>query len=60
MRELPDRLRELLGYGIHGNFLGYVDGRHPAKFLVDERAVRDGVVAAGGKASAARSCDVAA
>jgi ectoine hydroxylase-related dioxygenase (phytanoyl-CoA dioxygenase family) len=46
VRELPDRLRELLGYGIHGNFLGYVDGRHPAKFLSDQRAVVSGVVAA--------------
>jgi ectoine hydroxylase-related dioxygenase (phytanoyl-CoA dioxygenase family) len=49
VRELPDRLRELLGYGIHGNFLGYVDGRHPAKFLADTRAVEGGVVAAGGE-----------
>jgi ectoine hydroxylase-related dioxygenase (phytanoyl-CoA dioxygenase family) len=46
VRALPERLRELLGYGIHGNFLGYVDGRHPGKFLVDERAVHDGVVTA--------------
>jgi ectoine hydroxylase-related dioxygenase (phytanoyl-CoA dioxygenase family) len=46
VRELPDRLRELLGYGIHGNFLGYVDGRHPGKFLNDERAVASGVVVA--------------
>jgi ectoine hydroxylase-related dioxygenase (phytanoyl-CoA dioxygenase family) len=46
VRELPDRLRELLGYGIHGSLLGYVDGRHPAKFLADARAVDRGVVAA--------------
>jgi ectoine hydroxylase-related dioxygenase (phytanoyl-CoA dioxygenase family) len=45
VRELPERLRELLGYGIHGSFLGYVDGRHPGKFLNDERAVASGVVA---------------
>jgi ectoine hydroxylase-related dioxygenase (phytanoyl-CoA dioxygenase family) len=46
VRELPERLRELLGYGIHGNFLGYVDGRHPGKFLTDDRAIVSGVVAA--------------
>jgi ectoine hydroxylase-related dioxygenase (phytanoyl-CoA dioxygenase family) len=46
VRDLPERLRELLGYGIHGNFLGYVDGRHPAKFLDDQRPVVSGVVAA--------------
>ena len=51
VRELPDRLRELLGYGIHGNLLGYVDGRHPAKFLDDARAVVSGVVAADGARS---------
>jgi ectoine hydroxylase-related dioxygenase (phytanoyl-CoA dioxygenase family) len=46
VRELPDRLRELLGYGIHGSLLGYVDGRHPDKFLSDRRAVASGVVTA--------------
>jgi ectoine hydroxylase-related dioxygenase (phytanoyl-CoA dioxygenase family) len=46
VRALPDRLRELLGYGIHGSLLGYVDGRHPAKFLDDTRAVEGGVVVA--------------
>ena len=54
VRELPERLRELLGYGIHGNFLGYVDGRHPAKFLDDERRVHGGVVA-GASGDEARS-----
>ena len=52
---LPDRLRELLGYGIHGSLLGYVDGRHPAKFLDDARLVEDGVVQA-----AAREMDAQA
>jgi ectoine hydroxylase-related dioxygenase (phytanoyl-CoA dioxygenase family) len=33
VRELPRRLQELLGYNIHPPFLGYVDGRHPTKFL---------------------------
>ena len=30
---LPERLQELLGYGIFPPFLGYVDGRHPRRFL---------------------------
>jgi len=30
---LPQRLQELLGYNIHGNLLGNVDGRHPIKAL---------------------------
>jgi ectoine hydroxylase-related dioxygenase (phytanoyl-CoA dioxygenase family) len=58
VRELPDRLRELLGYGIHGSLLGYVDGRHPQKFLADARAVEDGVVAAAHEAPAAEEIDV--
>lgn len=33
VRELPDRLQELLGYNIYPPFLGYVDGRHPRKSL---------------------------
>lgn len=32
---LPERLRELLGYDIHPPFIGYVDGRHPRRFLPD-------------------------
>jgi ectoine hydroxylase-related dioxygenase (phytanoyl-CoA dioxygenase family) len=32
-RELSPRLQELLGYNIHPPFIGYVDGRHPAKLL---------------------------
>jgi ectoine hydroxylase-related dioxygenase (phytanoyl-CoA dioxygenase family) len=31
--ELPARLQELLGYNIHPPFLGYVDGRHPRRFV---------------------------
>lgn len=34
-RELPTRLQELLGYNIHGNLIGNVDGRHPSKSLLD-------------------------
>jgi ectoine hydroxylase-related dioxygenase (phytanoyl-CoA dioxygenase family) len=44
VRELPERLQELLGYGVHPPFLGNVDGRHPRKYLDDRRTVRDGVV----------------
>ena len=30
---LPVRLQELLGYNIYPPFLGYVDGRHPRRYL---------------------------
>jgi ectoine hydroxylase-related dioxygenase (phytanoyl-CoA dioxygenase family) len=30
---LPERLQELLGYNIRPPFMGYVDGRHPRRFL---------------------------
>jgi ectoine hydroxylase-related dioxygenase (phytanoyl-CoA dioxygenase family) len=30
---LPERLQELLGYNVHPPFIGYVDGRHPRRFL---------------------------
>ncbi|MBV9097094.1 MAG: phytanoyl-CoA dioxygenase family protein [Frankiaceae bacterium] len=33
VRTLPERLQELLGYGIHPPFVGYVDGRHPRRLL---------------------------
>ena len=33
VRELPERLQELLGYNIYPPFLGYVDGVHPRKAL---------------------------
>jgi ectoine hydroxylase-related dioxygenase (phytanoyl-CoA dioxygenase family) len=35
VRELPERLQELLGYNIYGNLVGNVDGRHPKKYLND-------------------------
>ncbi len=35
MRTLPTRLQELLGYNIAPPFIGYVDGRHPLKYLAD-------------------------
>jgi ectoine hydroxylase-related dioxygenase (phytanoyl-CoA dioxygenase family) len=33
VRTVPPRLQELLGYGIHPPFVGYVDGRHPRRVL---------------------------
>lgn len=33
--ELPERLQELLGYNIYPPFLGYVDGRHPRRYIID-------------------------
>ena len=33
VRDLPERLQELLGYNIYPPFLGYVDGRHPRSVL---------------------------
>jgi hypothetical protein len=33
VRELPERLQELLGYNIYPPFLGYVDGSHPRRVL---------------------------
>lgn len=32
-RALPKRVRELVGYSIHGMFMGYTDGAHPEKTL---------------------------
>lgn len=34
--ELPERLQELLGYNIYPPFLGYVDGRHPRRYITTE------------------------
>jgi ectoine hydroxylase-related dioxygenase (phytanoyl-CoA dioxygenase family) len=36
VRTLEPRLQELLGYGIHPPFVGYVDGRHPRRALSDD------------------------
>jgi ectoine hydroxylase-related dioxygenase (phytanoyl-CoA dioxygenase family) len=36
VRQLPQRLQELLGYNIYPPFLGYVDGVHPRKVLSSE------------------------
>ena len=33
VRQLPERLQELLGYNIYPPFVGYVDGRHPRRVL---------------------------
>ena len=32
---LPERLQELLGYNIFPPFLGYVDGRHPRRYITE-------------------------
>jgi ectoine hydroxylase-related dioxygenase (phytanoyl-CoA dioxygenase family) len=32
---LPERLQELLGYNIYPPFVGYVDGRHPQRFIAE-------------------------
>jgi ectoine hydroxylase-related dioxygenase (phytanoyl-CoA dioxygenase family) len=44
VRDLPEALQELLGYSVSG-LLGNVDGRHPRKYLDDQRRVKDGVLA---------------
>jgi ectoine hydroxylase-related dioxygenase (phytanoyl-CoA dioxygenase family) len=33
--ELPERLQELLGYNIYPPFVGYVDGRHPRRYITE-------------------------
>jgi ectoine hydroxylase-related dioxygenase (phytanoyl-CoA dioxygenase family) len=33
VRDLPERLQELLGWNVMPPFIGYVDGRHPRKYL---------------------------
>ena len=37
VRELPEQLQEMLGYGLYGPFVGNVDGRHPRKYLDADR-----------------------
>jgi ectoine hydroxylase-related dioxygenase (phytanoyl-CoA dioxygenase family) len=41
VRNLDPKLQELLGYNVVG-LLGNVDGRHPRKYIDDQRAVADG------------------
>jgi ectoine hydroxylase-related dioxygenase (phytanoyl-CoA dioxygenase family) len=43
VKDLPVQLQELLGYSVLG-LLGNVDGRHPRKYLDDDRPVVDGVI----------------
>ena len=43
VKGLPRALQELLGYNVVG-LLGNVDGRHPLKYLEDNRVVSDGVI----------------
>jgi ectoine hydroxylase-related dioxygenase (phytanoyl-CoA dioxygenase family) len=40
--ELPERLQELLGYNIYPPFLGYVDGRHPRRYITEPVRVTHG------------------
>jgi ectoine hydroxylase-related dioxygenase (phytanoyl-CoA dioxygenase family) len=42
VRTLEPRLQELLGYNIFPPFLGYVDGRHPRRALVEEATLDGG------------------
>jgi ectoine hydroxylase-related dioxygenase (phytanoyl-CoA dioxygenase family) len=44
VRELPERLQELLGYNTFPPFLGYVDGRHPRRALDPASARADDVL----------------
>jgi ectoine hydroxylase-related dioxygenase (phytanoyl-CoA dioxygenase family) len=37
---LPEKLQELLGYNIYPPFIGYVDGRHPRRYLPDQSEAR--------------------
>jgi ectoine hydroxylase-related dioxygenase (phytanoyl-CoA dioxygenase family) len=43
VRELPQQLQELLGYNVVG-LLGNVDGRHPRKYIDDNRPVKDAIL----------------
>jgi len=40
VRELPERVQRLLGYSIHPPFMGYVDGMHPSRCLMNQEAFR--------------------
>jgi ectoine hydroxylase-related dioxygenase (phytanoyl-CoA dioxygenase family) len=33
--QMPERLQELLGYNIYPPFVGYVDGRHPRRYIIE-------------------------
>lgn len=37
VRQLPERLQDLLGYNIYPPFVGYVDGSHPRRVLATEK-----------------------
>jgi ectoine hydroxylase-related dioxygenase (phytanoyl-CoA dioxygenase family) len=38
--QYSERIQQLLGYSIHGSFMGYVDGVHPRRLI--EQAQRSG------------------
>jgi hypothetical protein len=44
VRDLPQRLQELLGYNVFPPFLGYVDGRHPRRALDPDGARADDIL----------------
>jgi ectoine hydroxylase-related dioxygenase (phytanoyl-CoA dioxygenase family) len=37
VRELPQRLQELLGFNQPSPYLGFINGRHPREWLLDKR-----------------------
>ena len=44
VRDLPERLQELLGYNVFPPFLGYVDGRHPRRALDPDNRRADDIL----------------
>jgi ectoine hydroxylase-related dioxygenase (phytanoyl-CoA dioxygenase family) len=38
--QLPERLQELLGYNVYPPFVGYVDGRHPRRYITEPVRLR--------------------
>jgi ectoine hydroxylase-related dioxygenase (phytanoyl-CoA dioxygenase family) len=49
VRQFPDRLKELVGYGVYMGVLGHVDRVSPAKLLADETLAREADGYPGGK-----------
>jgi hypothetical protein len=42
VRQLPQRLQELLGFNQATSYLGFVNGRHPRDWLMDSWPGREG------------------
>lgn len=51
-RELPENVQHLIGYKIHGDFLGWVEGQDPHVVLEDRYSDVMPAVAEGGEATA--------